>query len=106
MSYVNKKFAQYFCLCRIEDHLGSGQFGMVEKGVWYSPDGPVDVAIKTLKEESSEELTVMFLQEAAINGQFQHPNKIIVRLLGVVTLEEPVRIVDHSVLFFNAECSP
>ena len=66
MSYAKKKIAQYFCLCRIEDHLGSGQFGMVEKGVWYSPDGPVDVAIKTLKEESSEELTVMFLQEAAI----------------------------------------
>ena len=42
--------------------------------MWYSPDGPVDVAIKTLKEESSEELTVMFLQEATINGQFQHPN--------------------------------
>ena len=68
-----EKNAQYYCLCRIEDHLGSGQFGVVEKGVWYSPHGPVDVAIKTLKEESSEELTVMFLQEAAFNGQFQHP---------------------------------
>ena len=58
--------------------------------MWYSLNGPVDVAIKTLKEESTEEMTVNFLKEAAINGQFQHPN--IVRLLGVVTVEEPVSI--------------
>ena len=38
----------------IDEHLGSGQFGSVEKGVWTSPDGPVDVAIKTLNNEASE----------------------------------------------------
>jgi len=31
---------------------------------------------------------VKFLQEAAISGQFRHPN--VVKLLGVVTVGEPV----------------
>ena len=34
---------------------------------------------------------VRFLQEAAIMGQFRHPN--IVRLFGVVTVSDPVLIV-------------
>ena len=68
--------------------LGSGQFGKVSKGVWNSPQGPVEVAVKTLKRGASEEDTVKFLQEAAIMGQFRHPN--IVELMGVVTLTEPV----------------
>ena len=44
--------------------------------------------MKTLKRGSSEEDTVKFLQEAAIMGQFRHPN--IVQLHGVVTLGEQV----------------
>ena len=44
--------------------------------------------MKTLKSGSSEEEAVRFLQEAAIMGQFRHPN--IVELLGVVTLRQPV----------------
>ena len=44
--------------------------------------------MKTLKRGSSEEDTVKFLQEAAIMGQFRHPN--IVQLIGIVTLREPV----------------
>ena len=74
--------------CSIVGHLGSGQFGWVDKGVWQSPEGPVDVAIKTLKVESSDKERVKFLQEAAIMGQFHHPN--IVQLIGVVTMGEPV----------------
>ena len=50
----------------------------------------MDVAIKKLQEEHSEEDTVRFLQEAAIMGQFRHPN--IVQLLGVVTVGKPVSI--------------
>ena len=73
---------------RIGDHLGSGQFGSVSKGVWKSPTGPVDVAIKTLNNDTSENEKVKFLQEAAIMGQFRHPN--IVKLHGVVTTGEPV----------------
>ena len=52
--------------------------------MWTSPDGPVDVAIKTLKNEASEEEKVKFLQEAAIMGQFHHAN--VVTLHGVVTV--------------------
>ena len=46
------------------------------------------MAIKTLRPESKEEEKVKFMQEAAINGQFRHPN--IVRLQGVVTVGELV----------------
>ena len=73
---------------RIIDHLGSGQFGTVSKGIWQSPAGAMDVAVKQLQPGASEEEKVKFLQEAAINGQFKHPN--IVKLMGVVTIGEPV----------------
>lgn len=76
---------------RVTAHLGSGQFGNVEKGVWYSPEGTLEVAIKTLKNQASEDERVKFLQEAAINGQFHHPN--IVKLHGVVTVGEPVSLI-------------
>ena len=52
------------------------------------PGGRVDVAIKFLQPGSKEEDKALFLQEAAIMGQFLHPN--IVRLHGVVTVGEPV----------------
>ena len=82
---------RFICfVCRTTTKLGSGQFGSVNKGVWHSPEGPVDVAIKTLKAESPEEEKVKFLQEAAIMGQFHHPN--IVELHGVVTVGEPVSL--------------
>ena len=76
-------------IIRVTGHLGSGQFGTVNQGVWLSPNGPVDVAIKTLNDKTSEKEKVKFLQEAAIMGQFHHPN--IVKLYGVVTVGEPVR---------------
>ena len=71
-------------------HLGSGQFGTVSQGVWSSPTGSVHVAVKTLKPGCSEGDKIKFLQEAAINGQFRHPN--IVKLIGVVTIGQPVSI--------------
>ena len=37
---------------------------------------------------AGEDGKVKFLQEAAINGQFKHPN--VVTLLGVVTAGDPV----------------
>ncbi len=51
-------------------------------------EGKVDVAVKTLKEGSGEEDRVRFLQEAAIMGQFRHPN--IVNMYGVITDGETV----------------
>ena len=68
--------------------LGSGQFGRVYNGILESCEGKVEVAVKTLKEGSGEEDRVKFLQEAAIMGQFKHPN--VVNMFGVVTNGEPV----------------
>ena len=82
--------------------MGSGQFGTVYKGVWQSTThGEVEVAVKTLKEGSRVEDRVKFLQEAAIMGQFKHPN--VVTMYGVVTAGKPVsqyRHVGHFHLVF------
>lgn len=75
-------------LHRIKEYLGSGQFGTVSKGVWLSPRGQIEVAIKLLQAGAPEDSHVKFLKEAAIMGQFTHRN--VISLLGVVTLGEPV----------------
>ena len=46
--------------------------------------------MKTLKEGAGEQDKVKFLQEAAIMGQFTHPN--VVKLYGVVAEGEPVNL--------------
>ena len=74
---------------RILKALGTGNFATVSQGMWFLSDMPKPVAIKALKQGSSETDRVKFLQEAAIMGQFSHPN--IVRLFGVVTVAQPVR---------------
>ena len=48
----------------------------------------LEVAVKTLKKGSDASSVVKFLQEAAIMGQFNHPN--VVKLYGVVINGEPV----------------
>jgi serine/threonine protein kinase len=50
----------------------------------------IEVAVKTLKEGAGEGDKVKFLQEAAIMGQFSHPN--VVKLYGIVTEGEPVSL--------------
>ena len=82
---------------RIGDSIGSCQFGVVSKGVWESPKGTMDVAVKQLQPGASEEEKVKFLQEAAINGQFRHPN--LVMLMGVITVGEPVSSYNFSSLY-------
>ena len=86
------------CVCRTLELLGSGAFGKVYKGSWILPNSRSEqgedargevVAIKTMEEETSEEDRVKFLQEAAIMGQFNHPN--IIRLLGIIKTNQPVR---------------
>ena len=67
-----------------------GQFGRVYQGEWKAQEleNKTDVAVKTLKEGAGEGDKMKFLQEAAIMGQFSHPN--VVKLYGVVTEGEPV----------------
>ena len=60
---------------RIGGSLGSGEFGVVSRGRWLGVVcGPVEVAIKTLRPAANEDSKVSFLQEAAVIGQFKHPN--------------------------------
>ena len=58
--------------------------------MWHLPTESIEVAVKTLKSNASEQELVKFLQEAAIMGQFHHPN--VVKLHGMVTVGEPVSI--------------
>ena len=60
-------------------------------GVWQSPMGAVEVAVKQLQPGATEAEKIRFLQEAAINGQFRHPN--VVQLMGVATTGEPVSLI-------------
>ena len=72
----------------MKGHLGSGQFGSVQQGMWKNGSEIIPVALKVLKEEASEKDKVKFLQEAAIMAQFTHPN--VGSLYGVVSKGEPV----------------
>lgn len=66
--------------------------------MWHTDQGDLDIAVKMLSNQSSEQDKVRFLQEAAIIGQFKHPN--IVRLHGVVTIGEPVSfMVELSAIY-------
>ena len=75
--------------------LGSGAFGTVWKGLWKtefrSETIYLEVAIKMSGDEVNVEDRVPFLQEAAVMGQFNHPN--IVRLLAVVIHQELVTLI-------------
>ena len=74
---------------RLGELIGSGQFGDVYKGKWYSGgEEETVVAVKTLKENSNDGNKIKFLQEAAIMGQFKHPN--IVCMYGIIADGEPV----------------
>ena len=46
-----------------------------------------EVAVKILEDGADEGIKMKFLQEAAIMGQFNHPN--IIMILGVI-IDEPV----------------
>ena len=76
--------------CRIKEHLGSGQFGVVYRGMWRRGAGKeseadeiTEVAVKSMQGGAGEEDRVKFLQEAAIMGQFKHP--YILQILGYMT---------------------
>ena len=70
--------------------LGSGEFGVVRRGVWSVGEEEREVAVKTLADGSTEEKRIQFLQEAAIMSQFKHPN--VITLHGVLMEKEPVNL--------------
>ena len=69
--------------------MGSGQFATVYRGVWRNPEDNStfkEVAVKCLKEGACEEERICFLREAAIMGQFEHPN--ILQILAIAYNED------------------
>ena len=74
----------------LSTELGSGEFGVVRRGVWSVGEEKIEVAVKSLADGSSEERRVQFLQEAAIMSQFKHPN--ITTLHGVVLEDKQVSL--------------
>jgi hypothetical protein len=74
----------------------------VNKGIWESPMGAMDVAVKQLQPGASEEEKIKFLKEAAINGQFRHPN--VVKLMGVISGEGSVSKIILNILTSLIQC--
>ncbi len=70
------------------------------KAQWSIDKHKLELAVKTLKPEASEEDGVKFLQEAAIMGQFNHRN--VIKMHGVVTLGEPVSSFGLNTQLFMA----
>ena len=77
----------------LSGELGSGEFGVVRRGVWSVGGEEREVAVKSLADDSTEEKRIQFLQEAAIMGQFKHPN--VITLHGVIMDQEPVSKLSH-----------
>ena len=83
------KVQHYVIFCfRLSDELGSGEFGVVRRGVWSVGGEEREVAVKSLADGSTEEKRIQFLQEAAIMGQFKHPN--VISLHGILLDCSPV----------------
>jgi len=77
---------------KIEEVIGAGSFGEVRRGR-LQPRGRREqaVAIQALWAGGAESLQMTFLGQAAVLGQFQHPN--ILRLEGVVTKSRPLMVL-------------
>ena len=68
---------------RMYHPLGTGQFGVVDRAIWTDSTGMVyEVAVKSLSKKVSTNERTKLLQEAAIMGQFSHPN--VLKLYGIV----------------------
>ncbi|XP_045555976.1 ephrin type-B receptor 5 isoform X4 [Salmo salar] len=77
---------------KIEEVIGAAQFGEVSRGR-YRPLGrrEVLVAVKTLRWGVTDREKAVFMTEAGVLGQFDHPN--VLKLEGVVTHSPPERII-------------
>jgi hypothetical protein len=68
--------------------LVAGEFVDVHKGAWKGRKTDLDIVVKSLKGNAPQEERMKLLQEAAIMGQFHHPN--ILQFYGVVNEEVTV----------------
>ena len=77
----------------LRQKIGSGCFGEVKLAEWRvdQDSDPLPVAVKLLSEKADEKLRVSFLKEAAVMGQFQHPN--VLQLLGIVSATQSIMLV-------------
>ena len=77
----------------LQQQLGTGYFGDVHRAEWKAEQDtdPIPVAAKCLNDSADSKLRLSFLTEAAIMGQFDHPN--VLRLLGIVSLTTPYMLV-------------
>ncbi|KAG8259132.1 hypothetical protein J6590_017311 [Homalodisca vitripennis] len=66
----------------VNKELGTGEFGVVQQGVWTNDGERIQVAIKCLSRERMQSNPIEFLKEAAIMHGIEHEH--IVRLYGVV----------------------
>eukprot|EP00049_Salpingoeca_infusionum_P016215 m.328808 g.328808 ORF g.328808 m.328808 type:complete len:620 (-) comp16034_c3_seq18:142-2001(-) len=80
--------------------LGAGQFGMVYLAACSDPAvGHDEVAVKTLRQGSSQDDTLEFTHEAEIMQTLSHKN--VLKLLGVSTSEAPMMMILEFVAFGN-----
>ena len=77
----------------LQKQLGSGYFGDVLRAEWKMEQDtePIPVAAKCLRDNADSKLKLSFLTEAAIMGQFDHPN--VLRLLGIISLSTPYMLI-------------
>ncbi|XP_071450901.1 activated Cdc42 kinase-like [Hetaerina americana] len=80
----------------VNKELGTGEFGVVQQGVWTNEGERIQVAIKCLSRERMQSNPIEFLKEAAIMHAIDHEH--IVRLYGVV--------LDTNALMLVTELAP
>ncbi|XP_040572011.1 activated Cdc42 kinase-like isoform X2 [Lepeophtheirus salmonis] len=89
---------------RVHQSLGSGEFGVVQRGVWTDPEGIAhQVAVKALSKEHMQNNTIVFMKEYEVMQSIEHPS--IVKLFGVV-LDAPriMLITELAALRSLLEC--
>ena len=88
---IQYHFTYYY---REGGELGSGAFGTVNRARWLHKEEDAsqtteeEVAVKSIEGGASDMDRIKFLQEAAIMGQFNHPN--IVKILGIMLKADKV----------------
>ncbi|XP_059491025.1 activated Cdc42 kinase-like isoform X3 [Neocloeon triangulifer] len=75
----------------VNKELGTGEFGVVQQGVWSNDGERIQVAIKCLSRERMQNNPIEFLKEAGIMHSIDHEH--VVRLYGVVLDTDSLMLV-------------